>query len=164
MDLMTSEVDMGAGSGQFIIDAYVRKACKYLIARLASQNRVNIESLFEIKASRILACDMFYVSYNKTTCTLLIILQFSVRYELLGEKFKPESKKCRVRLKVKMEEYIGNGPTIRTAKKNASLKVRAIRLFSNVRLVHGTNVASLAQCERSKRRIYLHCCMFCLCF
>ncbi len=37
---MMSGVDMNAGSGQFVIDTFVRKACKYLIARLASQNRV----------------------------------------------------------------------------------------------------------------------------
>ena len=49
MDLMTSGVDMHAGSGQFIIDAYVRKACKYLIARLASQNRVNVENFLKLK-------------------------------------------------------------------------------------------------------------------
>ena len=40
VDLMMSGVDFEAGTGQFVIDAYVRKASKYLIARLASQNRV----------------------------------------------------------------------------------------------------------------------------
>ena len=43
---------------------------------------------------------------------------------MLGGKFKPENKKCRVRLKVKSEEYTGHGPTIRRAKKNASLRVK----------------------------------------
>ncbi len=52
--------------------------------------------------------------------------QFSVRYTVLGERFKPETKKCRVRLKVKTEEYTGHGPTLRKAKMNASLKVHFV--------------------------------------
>ena len=61
---------------------------------------------------------------NAPLLTYNVSFQFAIRYNILGENIKgPEAKKCRVKVRVKMEEYFGNGETVKDAKKHATLKV-----------------------------------------